>query len=174
MTYYVATPSGQHEGPFTVEELIRRGITPDTLVYNSELNGWTKASMVPEIAKSMYGETPQNAFNNNQSGYTQQPVPCFQQYNTQPGMPYQTPQIAPQTWLAESIIVTLLCCLPFGIVGIIKAASVDSLYRSGDYEGAQRASQAAGKWTKIGFFCGLAVVIFYLIIGLITGFENLK
>ena len=107
MTYYVATPSGQHEGPFTVEELIRRGITPDTLVYNSELNGWTKASMVPEIAKSMYGETPQNAFNNNQSGYTQQPVPGFQQYNTQPGMPYQTPQIAPKTWLAESIIVTL-------------------------------------------------------------------
>ena len=155
MTYYVATPTGQHEGPFTVEELVHRGITPDTLVYNNSLSGWTKASMVPEIANQLYGVPAQPAY-----------APGYQQIS-----PGNMPAVAPKTWLAESILVTLFCCLPFGIVGIVKASSVDSLFRAGDYEGAQRASQAAGKWTKIGFFCGLAVVVIYLIIGLCAGFS---
>lgn len=174
MNYYVATPTGQHAGPFSVEELISRGITPDTLVYNSQLDGWTKASMVPEIVKAMYGTTPRNSVPNVQAENTQQSFQGYQQYGAQSGMPQPAPVIAPKTWLAESILVTLFCCLPFGIVGIIKAASVDSLFRAGDYEGAMKASQSAGKWTKIGFFCGLAVVLFYLILGLIAGFENLK
>ncbi|MDE5838453.1 MAG: CD225/dispanin family protein [Paramuribaculum sp.] len=174
MNYYVATPTGQHEGPFTVEELIRRGITPDTLVYNNELGDWTKASMVPEIVKCMYGNPAQNPVGNNQPPYSQPSTPGYQQYNSQPSSPYATPQVTPKTWLAESILVTLFCCLPFGIVGIIKAASVDSLFKAGDYEGAQRASQAAGKWTKIGFFCGLAVYVIYFIIVLIAGFESLN
>ncbi|MDE5744540.1 MAG: CD225/dispanin family protein, partial [Paramuribaculum sp.] len=157
MTYYVATPTGQHEGPFTVEELVNRGITPDTLVYNSSLSGWTKASMVPEIANHLSGVHAQPAF-----------APGYQQF-----APANVPAVAPKTWLAESILVTLFCCLPFGIVGIVKASSVDSLYRAGDYEGAQMASQAAGKWTKIGFFCGLAVVGIYLLIGLGAGFSAL-
>ena len=62
MTYYVATPTGQHEGPFTVEELVNRGITPDTLVYNNSLSGWTKASLVPEIANQLYGVPAQPAY----------------------------------------------------------------------------------------------------------------
>ena len=30
--------------------------------------------------------------------------------------------VQPKTWLVESILVTLFCCLPFGIVGIVNAA----------------------------------------------------
>lgn len=85
----------------------------------------------------------------------------------------------PKDWLVESIIVTLLCCLPFGLVGIINASSVNSRYDAGDFDGAQRASAEAGKWTKIGFWCGLVPillamlfygsVIFVAIMGLIGG-----
>ena len=70
----------------------------------------------------------------------------------------------PKNWLVESILVTLFCCLPFGIVGIINAASVNSKYDAGDVAGAEQASKAAGKWTKIGFFIGLAVGVIYLIL----------
>jgi hypothetical protein len=68
----------------------------------------------------------------------------------------------PKTWLVESILVTLFCCLPFGIVGIINAAKVESKYNAGDVDGAYRASEEAGKWTKIGFWIGLVVVVIYI------------
>lgn len=73
-------------------------------------------------------------------------------------------QKPPKTWLVESILVTILCCLPFGIVGIVNASKVESRFYAGDIAGAERASSEAGKWTKIGFFVGLAVIVIYLLL----------
>lgn len=78
-------------------------------------------------------------------------------------------QPQPKTWLVESILVTILCCLPFGIAGIVNAANVSSLYASGDYEGAERASAQAGKWTKWGFWGGLIGIILYCIFAFAAG-----
>lgn len=77
----------------------------------------------------------------------------------------QTPlsSSSPKNWLVESILVTILCCLPFGIAGIVFASQVNSKWASGDHAGAQKASLEAGKWTKIGFFVGLAVMVIYII-----------
>lgn len=72
-------------------------------------------------------------------------------------------QPCPKTWMAESILVTIFCCLPFGIAGIVFAAKVSSLYAAGQYEEAVEASNNAAKWTKIGFFVGLAVMAIYMI-----------
>ena len=72
-------------------------------------------------------------------------------------------QPCPKTWMAESILVTIFCCLPFGIAGIVLAAKVSSLYAAGKYEEAVEASNNAAKWTKIGFFVGLAVMVIYMI-----------
>lgn len=71
-------------------------------------------------------------------------------------------QPCPKTWMAESILVTIFCCLPFGIAGIVFAAKVSSLYAAGKYEEAVEASNNAAKWTKIGFFVGLAVMVIYM------------
>lgn len=80
-----------------------------------------------------------------------------------------TPPQQPKNWLVESILVTLLCCLPFGIVGIVNAASVSSKFASGDYEGSLRASQEAAKWTKIGFWVGIGVVALYFLFFVVLG-----
>jgi hypothetical protein len=71
--------------------------------------------------------------------------------------------LRPKNWLVESILVTLFCCLPFGIAGIINAASVNGKYDAGDYAGALYSSQQAAKWTKIGFWVGIAVYVLYFI-----------
>jgi hypothetical protein len=73
-------------------------------------------------------------------------------------------QRPPKTWLVESILVTLFCCLPFGIAGIINASKVESRFYAGDIEGAQRASREAAKWTKIGFWVSIAVFILYFVL----------
>ena len=64
---------------------------------------------------------------------------------------------------------TLLCCLPFGIVGIVNAANVNSRFDAGDFAGADKASKEAGKWTKIGFFVGLAGIVLYLVFVFVFG-----
>jgi len=77
----------------------------------------------------------------------------------------------PKNWLVESILVTIFCCLPFGIVGIVNASQVNSRFSAGDHEGAMRASQEAGKWTKIGFFIGLSLLAIYLL-GFVFGYST--
>jgi hypothetical protein len=81
----------------------------------------------------------------------------------------QPPVPRPKNWLVESILVTIFCCLPFGIAGIVNAANVNGRYDRGDYEGALAASKQAGKWTKIGFWIGLTIGILYFIFMLVIG-----
>ena len=67
-------------------------------------------------------------------------------------------------YLVQSILVTLCCCLPLGIVAIIKASSVNNLIANGDYEGAQAASDEAKKWCTYGLVLG--IISNLLVVGL--------
>ena len=75
-----------------------------------------------------------------------------------------------ENWLVEAILVTLLCCLPFGVVGIIYAAQVNTKQQAGDMEGAEKSRREAAKWIKIGFWVGIAWIIliflFYFVLGI--------
>ncbi len=82
-----------------------------------------------------------------------------------------TEPVCPKTWMAESILVTVFCCLPFGIAGIVFASRVSSLYAAGNYEAALQASKNAGKWTKIGFIVGLVAIVLYLLLYGVTFFS---
>jgi hypothetical protein len=75
-------------------------------------------------------------------------------------------------YLVWAILATVFCCLPFGIVGIVYAAQVNSKLAGGDVNGALAASKNAKTWTLVSFFCGLAVIGFYfvmMILGLLAG-----
>jgi hypothetical protein len=79
-------------------------------------------------------------------------------------------QPKPKNYLVESILVTIFCCLIFGIIGIVNAAKVNSEYDAGNYEGALAASKQAKQWTLWGFIIGLAmyliVAFLYLVMGI--------
>lgn len=75
----------------------------------------------------------------------------------------------PKSWLVESILVTLFCCLPFGIVGIINAAKVESNWYAGRKEIAITASNNAKKWMRISLICGLIIGAFYLLYFILVG-----
>lgn len=66
----------------------------------------------------------------------------------------------PNDNMVWAILSTAFCCLPLGVVAIIKAAKVDGLYRDGDYEGAQKAADDAKKYATIG--AGIFVVTFFI------------
>lgn len=85
------------------------------------------------------------------------------------GNPYgpQMPQ-KPDNYLVWAILSTLLCCLPFGIVAIVKSSKVDSLWYAGNHAEAIQASNDAKKWSIIsavvGLVGGLLYVIFYVVL----------
>jgi hypothetical protein len=73
--------------------------------------------------------------------------------------------------MIQSVLVTVLCCLPLGIVAVVKAAEVNSKLAAGDVAGAMAASQQAKKLCTIGFGVGLVVIFIYVVIGLAGGFR---
>jgi hypothetical protein len=74
---------------------------------------------------------------------------------------------APKTWLAESIIVTILCCQIFGIIAIIYSSQVESKHRVGDIQGALDSSRKAKNWVIAAVATGLVVVILAFFFGVL-------
>lgn len=83
---------------------------------------------------------------------------------------YQEQQIAspmppkPDNNLVLAIVCTVCCCLPLGIVGIVKASKVNGLYLAKQYEAAALAAQDAKKWSLIGIGVGLVIQIIYVLV----------
>jgi hypothetical protein len=67
------------------------------------------------------------------------------------------------------ILVTVLCCLPFGIVSIIQATKVSGLWAQGRYAEAQKASDDAKKWAIWGVVAGVVVAVIYAVIAFAAG-----
>jgi len=75
-------------------------------------------------------------------------------------------------YLVQSILCTLCCCVPFGIVAIIFAAQVNSKLASGDIEAAKGYSRKARMWCWISFALGLLSGIIYLAIQLFSAAQG--
>jgi len=80
----------------------------------------------------------------------------------------------PSTYLWQSVLVTILCCLPLGIPAIIYAAQVENRWRNGDIDGALRSSKNARNFAFFAFVIGLILHILHLaywvfFIGVLSG-----
>ena len=71
------------------------------------------------------------------------------------------------TYLVQAILVTLFCCLPFGIPAIVFAAQVSGKIASGDINGALHSSKQAKMWCWIGFGVGLVFMVGYVVINVL-------
>ncbi|MEV5496345.1 CD225/dispanin family protein [Nonomuraea fuscirosea] len=109
-------------------------------------------------------------------GYGQQP-PSGGGYGQQPpggygggygGGPGGNP---PDNHLVPAILTTLFCCLPLGVVSIVKSSQVNQKWQIGDFAGAQQASEEAKTWWKRSLIIGavgyglliIAYVLFFVI-----------
>ena len=71
---------------------------------------------------------------------------------------------APNNYLVWSILATLFCCLPLGIVAIVKSSQVNGLWAQGRYAEAQASADSAKKWVIWSVIIGVVVGIIYAII----------
>ena len=134
-------------GPLTIGELEQAKICPDTPVWRPGLADPSPPPVapVPPVPRSriLYGSQVPGA-----------PAPQSDPRNQEP---------MPPTYLAWSIIVTILCCIPCGIVAIYFSAQVSSRYESGDIKGALQASDRAQLWIILSFVLGLITTPFFML-----------
>jgi hypothetical protein len=76
------------------------------------------------------------------------------------------------TYLVQAILVTCLCCMPFGVVAIVYAAQASSKISAGDYAGARQSSDAAKMWCWIGFGLWAVAVVGWLTLALVAGLAH--
>lgn len=162
MIYYAQ--GGQQCGPVTLQQLLTLGLAPGTLVWYEGLESWTAASEAPYTAPYFRHAAPppppgyggggsQNAYDGQQryqGGYNNREQ-------------RQQPRRRPDDYLVWSILVTILCCLPFGIVAIVYSSKVNSLWAEGRYEEAYDSQRKAKNWCLAGAISGAAFVLLYFI-----------
>ncbi|HLP02856.1 MAG TPA: CD225/dispanin family protein [Opitutaceae bacterium] len=148
MDYHVAR-NNQKLGVFPEAEVRTRlqsgELLPNDLVWCEGMSAWRPAAEVfPEAST------------------TPPPVPAAPSI---PPPPRPTPVALgpkPSNYLVPAILVTLFCCLPFGIASIVFASQVDSKYAAGDLAGAQQSSDKAKFWMWLSVGGALLIGIAYI------------
>lgn len=75
------------------------------------------------------------------------------------------PQVPPTNYLVFAILTTLFCFLPTGIVAIIYATKVNTLWHAQAYGEAYDASRKAKNWCIISAAVGALIWIVYALLG---------
>ncbi|MFI3315743.1 MAG: CD225/dispanin family protein, partial [Rikenellaceae bacterium] len=134
--------------------------TPATMVWYESLESWQEAHTIEELkpyfeelnAKREQTPPPYVApvVENLYTNYT----------NTANNSGETTRPMRPKNWLIESIIVTLLCCIVFGLVGIFYSIRGNDFWDCGQYDKARQAYRTAGRWVIAGvILASIAVII---------------
>lgn len=147
--YYILIGTEQ-QGPLSTEDL-RGRVTPQTYVWREGLPDWIRAGDLPELSGLL---VPEGA------------VP--------PPTQGQTVGTKPKDYLVESILVTLFCCMVFGILGIVYSVQANSAFSSGNITAANEFSAKAKQWVTYGFWCGIAVVVIYAILALMGALSSIS
>ena len=184
MSQYFIVLSGQKRGPYTLDELASRELTPETMIWTEGMGEPCPASEFEELRPLLGQQSPQTQqYQQPPQGAQEQPNHQTPNYNGAPqGQQYQqAPQyrsdgstanpfttippsqeiegVLPPNYLVWSIILIFLC-LPGGIGATIYSSRVGSCYNRGDYRGAWEASRTAQAWVK------WSSIIFLIFLGL--------
>ena len=168
MKQYYLVINGEKSGPFTIDQLATQQLTPETPVWTEGMSDWVPAQQVAELSSLFASQAP--------IPEASQPTatPQAPAYNAAPAYGNPQPQapntqVVPPNYLVWSILVTLFCCIPGGVVAIVYSTQVSSRFQQGDYAGANESSRNARKWVIISAIAAAAVWVIYAIILAVTG-----
>lgn len=154
--------NGLQQGPYSLEQVKLLPVDADTPVWYDGLPQWTPAGQTPLLGPlfataapepdgpACAPETPAEqaaraARTATQAAYAAQAAAQAAQAAQMATTPIPP---RPSTYIVWSIILTILCCSPFALAGIITGAISSSRYNSGDYAGAKSMSTVT-EWLLI-------------------------
>jgi len=68
-----------------------------------------------------------------------------------------------RTYLWQSLVATLLCCLPTGAIALVYAAMAQNRLQTGDLAGARDASDRARRWCVVSVIAFVVVMLLYVV-----------
>ena len=162
--------NNQQQGPVplaNLTDLLRTGQLSGTdLVWRPGMANWLPAGQVPELTGGAPAGAP--AATPSPYGQPQAQYPYGQQVGYYGQQPQRYAEGTVPNYLIQSILATVFCCWPIGIVAIIFAAQVNSKLAAGDYQGAVDASNKAKTWTYWSFGLGAGIVVLYIVMVIIA------
>jgi len=90
-----------------------------------------------------------------------EPLAHEEQRTAQEQQKIQSRARAIPNYLAQAIIVTIICFWPTGIPAIVNAARVNNKLIQGDFIGASECSDKAKMWSWISFGIGIGVILLF-------------
>ena len=172
--FFYIDSDGKQKGAFSPHELKHEAISRNTLVWTQGMNEWKPAAEVAELG-FLFADSA-GYYPSEQTQSMPAPPPP-----SKPGLAEQPAQPMPKSWMTESILVTvipfLLCSSMFsllGIIAIVSASKVESLFLRGEYAAADEAAKQAKKWTKITFWISIGwilLLILFFVGMLVFGFS---
>lgn len=166
MNYWIAR-NKERTGPFRRDELLDAGLTEDTLVWREGLPTWTRAGSLEELKGLFDGSISEDT-----TPKVTPPSYASPDYSPQrkPFAPTAQPtaQIPekPTSYVGWSIAAIICCCMIPAIVALVFGMKVGSRYDSGDYAGAEKASETAELWLIISIVAGLVALPFTILLNI--------
>jgi hypothetical protein len=81
--------------------------------------------------------------------------------------PAAAPAAPIDTWLWQSIVATIFCCQPFGIVAVVFSAMAGSARDAGNWEVARRRADQARTWTLVSVGTVLILVVGFALLAVL-------
>ena len=152
--------NGERRGPYLPDSLPLSEMTPETPVWYDGLPGWMAAGKAPLTAMhfAISTDTPEAQLPQTP------PQPQCAMASTPTPKPAQPSEKCPPTFLVWSILLTICCCNPVGIIPIMLGASVSSNFRNNNIQAARRASYITEWWIAITLVLGLMMLPFTILI----------
>jgi hypothetical protein len=131
----------------------------------------------PQYPQSQGGQDPYGGYGQGQQPGAMGPGPMGQPWPYgQPGA-YGGYGPPPENHLVWAILSTVLCCLPLGIVSIVKSNQVQTLWAQGYPTEAMKAANDAKKWaiwSAIVAGIGVLLYIAFIVVGLVVAGVSLR
>lgn len=81
--------------------------------------------------------------------------------------------VAPDPWLWQSIVATVLCCLPLGVPGIVFASRSSEAARRGDLVAAAENARRARSFTLWSAGIGIVIALGYVVLVVVLGIAGI-
>ena len=147
MKYYIARDN-KPVGPLELDELRLYSIGPDTFIWVPGSPDWKEARNFPEVMSIVSMDVtppPFDAAKFNRPNVDS--TVCEARVNSEEyGVDGRYQPLRPNNYLAEAIVVTILCCNLLGIISIVYGSKVNRLYDERRFDDARRASINARNW----------------------------
>ena len=144
MRQYYIVYNGQELGPYTLEELSARGVTPQTMIRVEGMSDACPAQALDELRPLFGYQAPgSNSYAGAPAYGTPYGYGSYMQPENRPKMP------------PDNLVWSILCVLlffPLGIIPLVYSIQVSTHYDRGNYAEAENASRKSLQWAR-----GLAI-----------------